>query len=99
MRIDISLQGERLVQQIKAALLKRLTFDDNVESSAVDIPDTGPADSVFVVQHNLGKVPKYYMARLDKAGVVYDYNRDLWTPTQMQLKCSVASASVKLIVF
>lgn len=99
MRIDISLQGEQLIQQMKTALLKRLNFDDNIESTAVVVEDTGPADTLFFVTHNLGKKPKYYVAMLDRAGSVYEMNRFLWNNQEMQLKCSVPNASLHLIVF
>lgn len=99
MRIDISLSGEQLLQQMKTALLKRLNFDDNIESSAVQVSDTGPADTIFFVPHKLGKKPRYYIAMLDRAGTVYELNRALWTDTQLQLKCSVPNANLKLIVF
>jgi hypothetical protein len=98
MRIDISLNGEQLMQQMKTALLKRLNFTDNIESSEILVADTGPADTIFLVPHKLGKKPRYYIAMLDRAGTVYEMNRFLWTTTELQLKCSVPHANLKLLV-
>lgn len=99
MQIDFAQKGDALLQQISQALQKRLTFNDNIQSTVIDIADSGPADTEFVVAHNLGKVPKHYIANLDKAGVVYDSNKSLWSPTQMSLKCSAANTVLRLLVF
>lgn len=99
MRIDFSLKGDALLQELSKALQNRLTFNENIQSSVVVVPDTGLANSGFVVEHNLGKVPTGYIANVDRAGIVYDFNRNLWSATQMQLKCSVANTALKLIVF
>lgn len=98
MRIDIALKGERLLEHLKTALLKRLTFEDNIDSSIIDIPDTGPAATAFSIEHNLGRVPKYYLANTD-SGSITDFDRASWTPTQMQLQCSSPHAKLKLVVF
>jgi hypothetical protein len=98
MRIDIGLTGDRLLQHLKTALLKHLTFEDNIDSSTIDIDDTGPANTEFLVQHNLGRVPKYYIANTD-SGFITDSSRSSWAPTQMWLKCSSPNAKLKLVVF
>jgi len=99
MLIDFSLRGDSAIKQIMDALQKRLTFTDNIASSDIVIGDTGSADTVIMIQHNLGKVPRYFLANLDRAGSVYEFNRPLWTPVQMQLKCSAANAVLHLLVF
>ena len=98
MRIDISLTGEQLMDQMKTALLKRLNFTDNIESNEVLVADTGPANVIFLVPHKLNKVPRYYIAMLDRAGDIYELNRALWTNKEIQLKCSVPNARLKLLV-
>jgi hypothetical protein len=99
MKLDISLSGEALLQQLKTAMLKRLNFDDNLESYPVFIADSGPANSIIFVAHNLGKIPKYYVAMPDRACSVYDFNRFIWSALQIQLKCSVPNAALSLILF
>lgn len=99
MQIDFSLKGDALLQQISQAIQKRLTFNDNIQSSILDVGDTGPADTEFLVPHNLGKVPLGFIANLDRSGSVYVSNRGTWTQLQMSLKCSAANAVLKLIVF
>lgn len=98
MRIDIALTGDRLLQHLKTALLKHLTFEDNIDSSIIDVADTGAAATPFVVDHNLGRIPKYYLANTD-SGSITDSNRSSWTSTQMQLQCSSPHAKLKLVVF
>lgn len=98
MRIDISLKGERLLQHLKTALLKRLTLEENVDTSIIDVPDTGPANTEFTIVHNLGRPPKYYIANTD-VGLITDSSRSTWSDTEMQLKCSASNAKLKLVVF
>lgn len=87
------------VRLIVQGLRNKLTFEDNVQCSIVDVSDSGLANTAFTVSHNLGKVPKYYVWNIDRAGIVYDYSKVTWTATTMQLKCSVANAVLKLVVF
>lgn len=100
MRIDSVILNERkTLQQLINALTKRLTLEDNIQSVIVNIADTGPADTEFVVTHKLGKVPTVFMYNINKAGVVYESAKDTWTATQMTLKCSAANAETTLVVF
>jgi hypothetical protein len=53
----------------------------------------------FTVNHNLGHIPIGYDVKgQDQAGIVYDSRRNLWTNTQMFLKCNVASMNIRLFV-
>jgi len=70
----------------------------NQRVAQVTISDTGAANTEFAVTHNLGVVPTYYLWNINKSGVVYK-GTTAWTTTNIYLKCSVANAEVKIVVF
>ena len=88
---------------------RRISFGDgvdgyragNLDAQYVDVATTpGVADTEFTVVHGLQRVPVgYIVVRKDKACDVYDSSIGSWTDSLMFLKCTVATATVKLIVF
>lgn len=63
------------------------------------ITTPGVADTEFTVTHNLGRIPTGYEVKSkDKAAIVYDSRKNLWTTTQMFLKCNVATVQIVLFV-
>lgn len=100
MNLDLTfIDPEKAIKQILLALKKRISLEDNVQCQIIDVPDTGAALTPFTVLHKLGKVPRAYIANLDKHGSIRDVNRVFWTTTQMDLECSVANAHLVLVVF
>lgn len=100
MKIDQAIiDPSRTLKAIVQALRKRLSLEDNLQCQIVDVADTGPALTPFTVLHRLGKVPRAYMANLDKHGTIRDVNRVTWTDTEMELECSVANVRLILVVF
>jgi hypothetical protein len=73
----------------------------NLDAQFVDIATTPAiADTEFTVIHGLKRVPiGYIVVRKDRACDVYDSSIGSWTGSLMYLKCNVAAASVKLLVF
>lgn len=68
-------------------------------ASGYMITTPGVADTEFTVTHNLGRIPTGYDVKsLDKAAIVYDSRKNLWTVTQMFLKCNVATVQIVLFV-
>lgn len=60
---------------------------------------TPGANVEFTVTHNLGRIPVGYDVKSkDKAAHVYDSRKNLWTTTQMFLKCDVATVQIVLFV-
>lgn len=90
---------EQTVRQILDALGGKLTFQENLFVEQITIADTGDANSILTVAHSLQFIPIGYIANIDRAGTVYDYARASWTSSQIQVKCSVANASVVLTLF
>lgn len=102
MRLDTSTlirSPARAVQQILLALQSRLTFEENIRCKIIDVSDSGAANADIVIAHTMGRIPKYYFWNIDRAGIVYDQNKAGWTSTSMTLRCSVANAVLKLVVF
>lgn len=91
--------GPLSVRDLLRAVSNNLTFVDNFLAKLVG-PITTPAgaDTEFTVDHNLGIVPTRYVWNVDKGVVIYDSRRNLWTTSQMFLKCSGTSAVLYLIV-
>jgi len=60
---------------------------------------TPGANVEFTVTHNLGRIPVGYdIKSRDKACSVYDSRKNLWTTTQMFLKCDVTTVQIVLFV-
>ena len=87
------------IQAILDALAGKLTFEENLFCDVVTIADSGTANSVNTVAHSLQYIPTGYIANVNKAGVVYDYNRSSWTSSQIQIKCASANAAITLVIF
>lgn len=72
---------------------------DNIDGAWGKIADTGPADTEFVINHNLLSVPVgFHVVRQNKAGSFYD-SGTAWTKTQIFLKCNVANVAATFFVF
>lgn len=72
--------------------------DQNIYGKMVSIPDTGPANTEFVVEHNLGQVPNFYDVKSkNKAGDIY-ISTTAWTTTKAYFKASVANMSIVLFI-
>ena len=71
---------------------------DNLAGSWVDVVTPGVANTDFTVSHNLGRLPVgYWIMQKDKACDVYQ-GGVASTVTQLTLKASVATATLKLFV-
>lgn len=72
----------------------------NLDAAYWDVLTPGVADTEFIVRHDLGRVPVgYQVVRADRSVNIYDSSYGSWTETLMFLKASVASASVKLLIW
>jgi hypothetical protein len=80
------------------ALAGRLTLRENIQAKVIEIPDTGPVNTEFIVTHSMGKIPTVYIYNMDRAGTVYDSQRSTWTNKILKLKCTAANAVVVLVV-
>lgn len=100
MKTPVALSGDinKIIQQVLNALNNNLNAIDNFQAKIMTVVAPGVANTQFTLQHNLGRVPAYYIWNIDQAGIVYDSLRSTWTSTQMFLKCSVASANLVVIV-
>lgn len=72
----------------------------NVDAAYWDVLTPSVGDTEFIVRHDLGRVPVgYQVVRADRSVNIYDSSYGSWTDTLMYLKASVASASVKLMIW
>lgn len=64
-----------------------------------NITSPGTANTAFSVSHNLGYVPtRFHVTYNNTAGTLYD-SGTAWTKTSISLKCSVASATVRVFIY
>ena len=93
--IDISFT----IRQLIDALMGKLTFEENIFTWEVSIPDAGAANTEITVAHSLQFIPTGYIYTMDRAGTVYDSNRTSWTSSQIKVKCSTANAAITMRVY
>jgi hypothetical protein len=85
-------------QNLKALLDQGLSFLDNIDCRFVTFTSDVVAGAEFTVAHTLGKTPTgYFPVIKDKPADLY--NTTSPDKTNLYLKCSVASATIKLLVF
>lgn len=91
----------RFGQSIRAILNRGIRFEDNFDCRLVTVTTDATPDTETAVAHTLGKVPTgYILIGKDLAGDVYtSTGGTAWTTTNIYVKCTVASVTVKLIVF
>lgn len=82
--------------------------DNNMDCWKATGTTPGGADTEFAVNHNLTRIPIFFIYFLDKAGDLYSYYGGMtaWTAATsagndgaIYLKCSVASADYRIILF
>ena len=76
-----------------------IKFSDNFNGEIISVTDSGTINTEFTVSHTLKRVPTgFIVTNINKAGVTYD-SGTAWTTTAIYLKCSVANATLKVLVF
>jgi len=76
-----------------------ILFSDNFDCKLVTYTSNGTPDTEDTLAHGLGRTPTGYLVYgMDKAAIVYD-GGTAFTATNLYLKCNVATAAVRLIVF
>lgn len=88
-----------------AGFLSFGTGADSTQSGNLDgqwrhVTTPATPDTEFSVPHGLGRVPvDFFQAGGDKAARLYDSRRGSWDRNTIFLKCDVASASVRFLLF
>jgi len=71
---------------------------DNLQGRWINVVTPVAADTDFTVVHSLGRVPVGFITiRADKAGVIY-YGTIVATTTDLTLKCSTATTTIRVFV-
>jgi hypothetical protein len=74
------------------------TPDQNIDGKMVDIPDTGLANTQFIVIHNLNRIPNFYDVKYQNLATSIFDSGTAWTKTQIFLKSSIAHVHIRLFV-
>jgi len=89
----------KLSINLEALFNKGLEITDNLNAQAVTYTTNGSPDTEDAVAHALKRVPSgFFLMNTDKAVNLYD-SGTAWTTTNIYLKASVASATVKVLIF
>ncbi len=76
-----------------------IRITENLNVKILTISDSGNANSENTVAHTLKRAPIGFMVvNIDKAGIVYD-SGTAWTASNLYVKCNVANAAIKLLVY
>ena len=76
-----------------------ILFSDNFDCKLVTYTSNATPNTEDTFAHGLGRLPVGYLVYgMDKAAIVYD-GGTAFTATNLYLKCNVATAAVKLLVF
>ncbi len=77
----------------------QLDFPGETNALACNYSSNATPDTEDAVTHALKKVPTgFIVTKISKGGVVYNSNKP-WTAEKLFLKCTVASASVELLLY
>lgn len=72
--------------------------DQNIQGAMVEVTDSGLANSVIAVTHNLGYIPKFYDIKYaNKATQVFDFGT-VWTNTQIFIASSTANTKLRIFI-
>ncbi len=86
-----------LDESLISMFIRGLNFDDNFDSCFVDYVSHVTANTQSTVAHTLGRTPTGYIpVTKNKAADVY--NTTAPDENNLYLKCSVSSATIKLLV-
>lgn len=96
---QLLLMLEDILTNLNNLLNRGLTFTDNLDGADVSYTSNAIANTEDTIPHTLGRAPvKFFVVDLDKGGVVYR-GGTTFTSTNIYLKCTVASANIKLFIF
>ncbi len=72
---------------------------ENIAGEFQVIADTGAANTQFVVAHTLNVAPVgFLVVKINKGGVVYYDDGATWDEDNIDLKCTVANATVTIFI-
>lgn len=94
-----SLEQELLsfTQELAQILNGGIKFSDNFNAAILDISDSGIADAANTLTHGLKRTPiGFLVLNINKAGAVYSSS---FSDTTAVIKCNVANATIKVMVF
>ena len=85
-------------ENLDSMLNSGLSFKDNFNAKTVSYTSNASPDTEDTVAHGLGKVPiGVITVEIDKGGVVY--KSATYDKTNVYLKCTVAAAAIKILVY
>lgn len=66
----------------------------------VNIVTPAGANTLFQVEHGLGRIPVHFMYTCDRAAILYasETDRASWSNSRIYLKCNIISAKIYLII-
>jgi Zn-dependent oligopeptidase len=87
----------RTLKDLQQALLNRLTFTDNIQSTQVTVTFGAAANVDTTINHNLGRIPVSFQVFCDRAAHIYK-GTVAWTATTITLKSDTANAVATILI-
>jgi hypothetical protein len=75
-------------------------YSGNMNGQWVNVTTPSTANAQFAIAHNLNRIPSHYHYITDNGGVIYQLPNTgtAWTATNIYVKCSTASATLRIFI-
>ena len=76
------------------------TYTGNMNGQWANVAAPATPNTEFAIPHNLNRIPSFYFYNTDIAATVYQLPNTgtAWTTTNIYVKCSVASANLRIFI-
>ena len=76
------------------------TYTGNINGQWANVTAPASPNTEFAIPHTLGRTPSWYSYNIDRSGVLYQLPNTgtAWTETNIYVKCSAASAILRVLI-
>lgn len=80
-------------------MFTKLSLDDNFDGQTISVPDTGIANTEFIVSHNLKRTPSRFLLIDTNVGGSLYKSGTAWDSANVYFKYSGANANVRVFIW
>jgi hypothetical protein len=75
-------------------------YTGNMNGQWANVTAPAAPNTEFAIPHTLGRIPSFYLYNIDRAGILYQLPNTgtPWTNLNIYVKCSVASAVLRVFI-
>jgi hypothetical protein len=87
-------------ESTQTAALPGQDYTGNVSGQWANVTSPVTPNTEFAIPHTLGRIPSFYFYNSDRAAILYQLPNTgtAWTEQNIYLKCSVASAVLRVFI-